>query len=548
MALSRSASVIFIVAVFVLLAITPAVVSVDSDSLAVYTEIQGPTDPLNGDTDGDGLSDGDELTHHTTDPTQPDTDGDGLSDGIEAISQSAIPVSDSQAGELTAQQQTLAVKANPHAVDTDSDGLPDATEIQQLTDPKRVDTDGDGLSDGSEYTDHNTSATKTDTDSDRLPDGDEVQLYETSPTTPDTDADGLPDAGEIRQYQTSPTVSDSDSDNLSDGDEIDIGTNPVEPDTDGDGLSDGTETKLGFGPLTTDTDSDRLSDGIEYNTYGTDPTSSDTDSDGLSDAEEVQLGTAPTTADSDSDGLEDGTERGLGTSLLQSDTDNDGLPDGVEVAPPQELPADLSPLHTDVVIELDTAKGVSETADLFQPVATELSQAPLNNPDGQPGIEVHVVTSPSGPETSLTGSQSFTEYYTNGYQTEFDRQGYGVYHVLIVDTIEARPDTVRGGTAVNTDGMMIESSRKSDFVSSVAAHELGHQLGLDEADFSGIDSADYSYRQYSSVMNYNCRDQQNLFVRRDCGVVEFSSQEPFDDWQEISDSFPENSPDVSKLP
>ena len=45
---------------------------------------QTGTDPNNPDTDGDGLSDGEEINTYNTDPNNPDTDGDGLSDGEEA--------------------------------------------------------------------------------------------------------------------------------------------------------------------------------------------------------------------------------------------------------------------------------------------------------------------------------------------------------------------------------------------------------------------------------------------------------------------------------
>ena len=41
------------------------------------------TDPFNPDTDGDGLSDGDEVLKYHTNPLKPDTDGDGYSDGDE---------------------------------------------------------------------------------------------------------------------------------------------------------------------------------------------------------------------------------------------------------------------------------------------------------------------------------------------------------------------------------------------------------------------------------------------------------------------------------
>ena len=62
----------------------------------------------NADTDGDGLSDWDEVFRHGTDPNQADTDGDGLSDSAEVL-----------AG------------ANPLDADEDGDGIPDG--IPQTT-------------------------------------------------------------------------------------------------------------------------------------------------------------------------------------------------------------------------------------------------------------------------------------------------------------------------------------------------------------------------------------------------------------------------------
>ncbi len=56
---------------------------IDGDGLLNDEEGLHQTDPLNPDTDGDGLSDGDEVSEHATDPLDPDTDGDGLSDGDE---------------------------------------------------------------------------------------------------------------------------------------------------------------------------------------------------------------------------------------------------------------------------------------------------------------------------------------------------------------------------------------------------------------------------------------------------------------------------------
>lgn len=55
----------------------------DDDGLSNAQEIELGIDPLLSDTDGDGLSDYDEIYVYGTDPLNPDTDGDGLEDGDE---------------------------------------------------------------------------------------------------------------------------------------------------------------------------------------------------------------------------------------------------------------------------------------------------------------------------------------------------------------------------------------------------------------------------------------------------------------------------------
>jgi hypothetical protein len=55
----------------------------DRDSLTNLQEFQQGTDPTNPDTDGDGLSDGDEVNKYHTNPLLADTDGDSIPDGVE---------------------------------------------------------------------------------------------------------------------------------------------------------------------------------------------------------------------------------------------------------------------------------------------------------------------------------------------------------------------------------------------------------------------------------------------------------------------------------
>lgn len=83
----------------------------DGDGISDKDEIAQGTDPNNADTDGDGVNDGDERSLGTN-PNNPDTDGDGINDGAEA-----------------------ALGTNPKNADTDGDGVSDGDEVAQGTDP-----------------------------------------------------------------------------------------------------------------------------------------------------------------------------------------------------------------------------------------------------------------------------------------------------------------------------------------------------------------------------------------------------------------------------
>jgi hypothetical protein len=110
-----------------------------------------------------------------TDPHNRDTDGDGLSDKDEVD-----------------RYHTL-----PNSVDSDSDILTDKNEIELGTNPMVADTDGDGLSDGDEITIYHTDPLKKDTDGDGLLDAAELFTYHTNPLKADSDGDGFSDSTEI---------------------------------------------------------------------------------------------------------------------------------------------------------------------------------------------------------------------------------------------------------------------------------------------------------------------------------------------------------------
>jgi hypothetical protein len=109
----------------------------------------------------------------TPEPVGVDSDGDGLTD-----------------------EEEIALGTDPFNPDTDDDGINDGDEVELGTDPLNPDTDGDILYDGGELI-YGTDPLNPDTDGDGLTDGEEVYFYNTDPLNPDTDGDGWTDYEEV---------------------------------------------------------------------------------------------------------------------------------------------------------------------------------------------------------------------------------------------------------------------------------------------------------------------------------------------------------------
>lgn len=210
-------------------------VDYDGDLLPNEEELVLGTDPVEIDTDVDGLTDYAEARRHGTNPLKPDTDDDGLGDYFEI----------------------MRYNTDPLKPDTDDDRLSDADEVLVYdTDPRKPDTDDDMLSDYEEVILYQTNPRNPDTDYDGLDDFAEVKVHETNPLRPDTDDDGIYDFNEVVTYKTNPRAEDTDEDRLLDYDEIAYyGTSPLNADTDGDRIDDATEVReRGGNPLAHDHD------------------------------------------------------------------------------------------------------------------------------------------------------------------------------------------------------------------------------------------------------------------------------------------------------
>ncbi|MEM8499421.1 MAG: PQQ-binding-like beta-propeller repeat protein [Pseudomonadota bacterium] len=116
----------------------------DLDNLSNLQEYLFETDVTSIDTDGDGLSDGEEVNTYQSDPNIADTDGDGLSDGDEVNTHSSSPtVADSDNDRMgdgwEIQNGLNPLNANDGELDDDNDGYSNFEEFTQRTDAQRTD-------------------------------------------------------------------------------------------------------------------------------------------------------------------------------------------------------------------------------------------------------------------------------------------------------------------------------------------------------------------------------------------------------------------------
>jgi hypothetical protein len=121
----------------------------DGDGLSACGETFYGTDPLDPDTDDDGLTDSAEVNTYGTDPLDPDTDDDGLTDSAEVNTYGTDPLDfDTDDDGLTDGAEVNTYGTDPLDPDTDDDGLNDGIEIASSTDPLDADSDDDGILDG----------------------------------------------------------------------------------------------------------------------------------------------------------------------------------------------------------------------------------------------------------------------------------------------------------------------------------------------------------------------------------------------------------------
>ncbi|MFC2079663.1 hypothetical protein ACFLSZ_06755, partial [Candidatus Bipolaricaulota bacterium] len=254
----------------------------DNDGLSDYEEVNiTNTDPLNFDTDGDGLWDVNEMMatggtwparsfSQVSDPLDPDTDDDDIPDNVE-YSGTGLGTGHGLGGS----NDTDCPYVND--ADSDDDGLQDGVEDANLDGTWGV--AGSGISIGT----FSTQAAKS------------IAYWETDLCNSDTDGDGILDGEEVALLGGAPLLPSRPrpvpgfASVTPQGRSIDT---PVGPDYGGGPLftfipKDGDPIAATLPALDIDSDNDGLSDYEEVHITQTDPLDQDTDNDTLMDADEL---------------------------------------------------------------------------------------------------------------------------------------------------------------------------------------------------------------------------------------------------------------------
>jgi len=410
----------------------------DADNLNNISEFHAQSDPLNTDTDGDLLPDGDEVQIHRTSANSPDTDNDGLTDYHEIIT----------------------YQTNPLLIDSEDDGMPDGWEVNYglnpLIDDSLLDLDSDGTSNIDEFINgsnpaeaalaeqepNNSSETAQNIDGNfnlhYSPDiGDELSNTSESiahvtiigtgdnsydffsftvvavPSIGIFDIDYASDHGGsfdsyLRLYNDDDTFLDSNDDNgTSLGQSgstngldsflrynfTEVGTYLIKVSRYSDQeISDGATYQLNISlesPIL-DSDGDLIPDHWEdlhgLNKNDSSDASNDNDNDNLTNVEEFTHGTSPINADTDSDGLPDGWEVNHNLNArIADDTSIDEDNDGLTLLQEYQLGTDylLADSDNDSIIDsedsapLDSTEGSNQAPEF--PTLSELSFEATNN-------------------------------------------------------------------------------------------------------------------------------------------------------------------------
>lgn len=189
-------------------------------------------------------------------------------------------------------------------------------------------------------------------------------------------------------------------------------------------------------------------------------------------------------------GLANWEELRHGTDPLAADTSGDGIPDGPSVTNTEVYP-NADPLQKDLYLEVDRLAGTELSPTDIDRMQRVFENAPVDNPDGSQGINLHVVVNDEIPvswEDTSTEElrREHSEYWKHGYQ-----------YAVVVER-----DDLTNAHGIHSHDMMRVEDHGSPTTGATLLHELGHSLGI-ASNLEGVDSTDVAFADYESAMNYN---------------------------------------------
>lgn len=232
-------------------------------------------------------------------------------------------------------------------------------------------------------------------------------------------------------------------------------------------------------------------------------------------------------ADTDGDGICDDAEARYGTDPNSADTDGDSLSDNAELFGFGGL--DLryygaDPRHRDVFLEIDYYPGLKPDDTAIQMVVDAFADAPVSNPDGTTGIDLHVLVddqiaaadvdndlNPAWTDFDLIKDDYFETRRNRAFHYAlFANQFNGSRYSGLSRGIPGHDFIVSLGTWSTPGGTIQQQA-------GTMMHEFGHNLGLRHG---GNEDANYK-PNYLSIMNYNYQ-LVGLRVDGTGGIVDYS--------------------------